>query len=392
MQDPAPAAVDGPDGGPSVSVAAQPTQVHLPVGIRSASLALIAVLATIFFLNWAQAVLVPLVLSVIFSYALSPAVDRLQRWRLPRSLGITLVMLAVFGGLAGTGYALADDAVALVESLPAAAEKLRRTMRSSARNAPESPIDKVQRAASNLELAAEESSGVAPPPSRGVTRVQIEKPKFNIKDYLLSGTIGALTFAGQTVVVLFMVFFLVSAGDTFRRKMVKIAGPTLRQKKITLQVLNEIHEQIQRYLMVQIHTSILVGVVTGLAVWALGLERAAVWGIFAGVLNLIPYLGSAVVAGALALAGFVQFGSIGMAAQLAGASIVIHIISGNLIAPLLTSRACRINPVVVFVGVLAWGWLWGMWGLLLGAPILMGIKTICDHVDEFRSIGELLGD
>ncbi len=109
------------------------------------------------------------------------------------------------------------------------------------------------------------------------------------------------------------------------------------------------------------------------------------------MLNLIPYIGSAVLAGALAVAGFVQSGSLGVAAQLAGASIVIHIISGNLIAPMLTSRACRIDPVVIFIGVLAWGWLWGMWGLLLGAPILMAIKTICDRVEELKPIGELLG-
>ncbi len=190
-------------------------------------------------------------------------------------------MMAVLGGLAGTAWALADDATALVESLPAAAEKLRRTVRKS-HNAPESPIEKVQRAASNLEQAAEESSKAAPVPDRGVTRVQIEKPKFNIKDYLLTGTLGLAAFAAQFTVVCFIVFFMVASGDNFRRKMVRIAGPKLSQKKITLQVLDEINVQIQRYLAVQIHTSLLVGVTTGLAVWLLGLERAAVWGVLAG--------------------------------------------------------------------------------------------------------------
>ncbi len=372
-------------------VANQRIHLHMPVDVRSASLALIALFATIYTLHWAQAVFIPLLLGLVFSYALSPAVDRLQRWGLPRSLGISIVMIAVLSALGGTAYSLADEATAFVESLPGAAEKLRRSVRTSTRNAPEGPIDKVQRAATNLEQAAEESAKAAPPPSQGVTRVQIEKPKFNVKDYLLSGTLGLVAFAAQAIVVCFIVFFLVSAGDDFRRKMVKIAGPRMSQKRITLQVLDEINTQIQRYLMVQIHTSILVGVATGLAVWALGLERAAVWGVLAGVLNLVPYIGSAVVAAGLALAGFVQFGTIAAAAQLAGASFLIHVISGNLITPLLTSRACRINPVVVFVGVLAFGWLWGMWGLLLGAPILMAIKTVCDRVDEFKPIGELLG-
>ena len=230
-----------------------------------------------------------------------------------------------------------------------------------------------------------------PRADRGVTRVQIEKPRFNIRDYLWSGTLGLAEFTAQAVAVIFLVYFLVASGDTFRRKLVHIAGPTLTRKKITVQVLDEINQQIQRYLMVQIYTSVMVGVATGLAVWAIGLERAVVWGIVAGVLNLIPYIGSVVVAGALALVSFLQFGQLNVAVQLVGASLLIHTIFGNLVAPLMTSRACRMNPVVIFVGVLAFGWLWGIWGLLLGAPLLMAIKTVCDRIDELNPIGELLG-
>ncbi|MEO8280675.1 MAG: AI-2E family transporter [Ideonella sp.] len=388
MQD-SPAQADEP---PVTSFPTDPQRIHLqmPVDVRNVSLGVIAVLAIVYTLYWAQAVFIPLLLGMVFSYALSPAVDRLQRWRIPRALGITLVMVAVFGSIAGTAWALADDATALVESLPEAAQKLRRTVRKT-QGSTESPIDKVQRAATNLEQAAAESSQAAPAPDRGVTRVQIEKPKFNIKDYLLSGTLGLASLAAQFIVVCFFVFFMVASGNNFRRKMVRIAGPRLSQKKITLQVLDEINLQIQRYLMVQIYTSVLVGLATGIAVWLLGLERAAVWGVLAGVLNLIPYIGSAVLAAALGMAGFMQFGTLGPAVQLAGASIAIHILSGNLVAPLLTSRVCRIDPVVIFIGVLAWGWLWGMWGLLLGAPILMAIKTVCDRVEDLKPIGELLG-
>src|SRR4030095_1318651 len=122
------------------------------------------------------------------------------------------------------------------------------------------PREKVQRAAAKLEQAAEESGSAAPPADKGVTRVQIERPRFNIKDYLWSGTLGLVGFVGQTLVVCFITFFLVASGDSFRRKMVRIAGPTFSQKKITLQALDEITEQIQRHLLVQIFTSVLVGV------------------------------------------------------------------------------------------------------------------------------------
>ncbi len=230
-----------------------------------------------------------------------------------------------------------------------------------------------------------------PATSRGVMRVVVEPARFNIKDYLWTGTIGLATLTGQVTVVVFLTYFLMVAGNTFRRKLIKLAGPSLSSKKITLQALDEITGQIQRYLQVQLATSALVGVLTGLAFWAIGLENAAVWGIAAGVLNLVPYVGSLVTAVASGGVAFLQFGSINMALLVAGASMLIHTIVGNLITPWLTSRASRMNPVAVFVGLLAWGWLWGVWGLLLGLPILMIVKSLCDRVDDLKPIGEFLG-
>jgi len=150
-------------------------------------------------------------------------------------------------------------------------------------------------------------------------------------------------------------------------------------------------EQIQRYLLVQTLISALVGFATWLAFLWLGMEHAAVWAIAAAVLNLMPYIGSLVVTAAAALVALMQFGSLDMAVIVAGVSIAIHIVSGYLLTPWLTSRTSRLGPVAVFVGVLAWGWLWGVWGLLLGVPILMIVKAACDRVDGLKPIGELLG-
>ncbi len=131
------------------------------------------------------------------------------------------------------------------------------------------------------------------------------------------------------MVVTFLTYFLLLSGDTFRRKLVKITGPSLSDKKITVQALDEITRQIQRYLLVQLLTSALVGLATGLAFWALGLEHAAVWGIAAGILNLVPYIGSIVITGAAALVAFLQFGEVNMALAVAGASLLIHTVVGN---------------------------------------------------------------
>lgn len=364
--------------------------LHMPIDVRSASLAVIAVLASIYALHWASAVFIPLLLGLMFSYALSPVVDRLQRWHVPRALAAAVLLIAVVGSLGSMVYSLSDDATALLESLPDAAQKLRDSMRVT-RGAPEGRMEKVQRAAAKIEQAVEETGSAAPPASKSVTRVQIERPHFNIKDYLWSGTLGLVGLVGQAMVVFFVTFFLLASGDSFRRKMVKIAGPTFSKKKITIQVLDEITGHIQRYLLVQILTSVLVGVATWLAFLWIGLEHAAVWGVAAAVLDLVPYLGSIVTSSGAALVGFLQFGTLGMAALVGGASLVIHTFSGNLVTPWLVSRASRMNPVVIFVGVLAWGWLWGIWGLLLGAPLLMAVKAVCDRVEDLKPVGELLG-
>ena len=374
------------------AVASAPTRLHLqpPLDVRSTSLAVIAVVASLFALHWAGAVFIPLLLGVMLSYALSPAVDRLQRWHVPRALGAATVLLALTGSLCYTAYAVADDASALIEALPAAAQKLRDAVHPGS-DAPEGAIGKVQRAAEQLEQAAEETSNAAPAPRKGVTRVQVVRERFNVKDYLWSGTLGAAGLMAQALVVLSITGFLMASGDSFRRKMAKIAGPRFSQKKITVQVLDEITAQIQRYLLVQLFTSALVGVVTAAVFAALGLHNAAAWGVAAAVLNLVPYLGAIVLGAGAALMGFMQFGSVGMALALATASVAIHLVSGNLLTPWLTSRASRIHPVVIFVGVLAWGWLWGPWGLLLGGPLLMVIKAVCDRVEDFKAVGELLG-
>ena len=384
-----------PDTLPPEAEPEEPERVllHMPVDIRSAALVLLAVLATLFVLHWAKAVFVPLLVGVMFSYALDPVVDRLTRWRLPRPAAAALLMVALVGGIGWMGYRLSPDALALVESLPDAAEKLRKSMhREGTPTAPAKTIENVQKAANELNKAAEESAAAsAAAAKRGVMRVEIEKSGFNVRDYLWPGAIGLAEAIGQTVAVIFITYFLLAAGNTFRRKMVSIA-PTFTEKRVTVQALDEITEQIERYLLVQLVTSAILGVATWLAFLAIGLQHAAVWGLFAAITNLIPYVGAIVVVGGSALAGFVQFDSIDKALLIGGSAFAIHTFIGYWLTPWMTSRAGRMNPVVIFAGVLAWGWLWGVWGLLLGTPILMVIKSVCDRVEDFKPVGELLGD
>ena len=144
--------------------------------------------------------------------------------------------------------------------------------------------------------------------------------------------------------------------------------------------------------MLRVVTSGVVGVATWLAFRWMGVHHPAMWGVAAGVFNTIPYFGPVIVAGATAIAGFLQFGTIPMAVYVSGVSVVITSLEGFLLTPWLTSRAARMNAVAIFVGLLFWGWVWNVWGMLLAVPILMVMKVICDHVEDFAAFGELPGD
>jgi predicted PurR-regulated permease PerM len=364
--------------------------LRVPLHVRSVSLIVLTGVAVLATLKLASAFFIPLMLGLMFSYALSPIVDALERVRIPRAISAAVLILGILGGAAASIYSFSDDANQLVTSLPAAAKKMRDALHVRVGRT-DTTLTTVQKAAAQLEQAAQEASA-ATPAGRGVQRVQIEKPRFNIRDHLWSGTIGLASLVGQVTVVTFLTYFLVLSGDTFRRKLVKISGSTFAEKKITVQALDEITAQIQRYLLVQVVASVIVGVATGLSFWGLGLKHAAVWGFASGLLNLIPYVGAAIVTIAAALVGFVQSGEIRVAVAIGGASLLIHTLVGNLLVPWLTSKAASMNPVAVFVGVLAWGWLWGVWGLLLGIPIMMIVKAVCDRVEHLKPVGELLGN
>jgi predicted PurR-regulated permease PerM len=370
----------------------QPPHVllHMPADARNATLVVLTVLAMLAVLKWASGFFIPLMVGLVFSYALSPIVDWLHRRKVPRALSAAVLIIGILAGVGASVYSMADDANELIASLPEAARKLRDTVQRNPKQT-DSTLETVQKAAAELQKAAEEAGGnTAASPSRGVSRVIVEKARFDIRDHLWTGTLGLASLIGQTVMVTFLTYFMLLSGDTFRRKLVKITGPGLAEKKLTVQALDEINAQMQRYLLVQLVASVGVGIASGIVFALVGMKHAAVWGVAAGVLNLVPYIGSIAVTAGAALVAFLQLGT-DMALVVAGSSLVINTIEGNLLVPWLTSKASRMNAVAVFIGVLFWGWLWGVWGLLLGIPIMMVIKAVCDRVDHLKPVGELLG-
>jgi len=374
---------EGGNGGPD------PIVIRMPVDIRSLALSIIAGVGLVLFLQYAQAVLIPVVLGALTFYALDPIVDALERWRVPRAIGAALVLLLI---LTGTGYglwSLRDDALAVIEELPRAAAQVRTSLRRE-RVSEQGAMTKIQEAAKEIDKTAVEATGTVMRDPGGVQRVQVVQP-FRASDYLAWGSMGAIALGGQAIMILFLAYFLLIADDLYKRKLVKIV-PTMAKKKITVQIVDEIGTQIERFMLVQVLTSAIVAVATSLALWWIGLDQPVIWGLAAGILNSIPYFGPLIVTGGLMLVAYLQFETLEMAAYVAGIALVITTLEGWLLTPTLMGRAANINPAAIFVGILFWSWIWGIWGLILAVPMLMMIKAICDRIDELRPIGELLGE
>ena len=385
--------------------------LHMPVDIRSASLGVLALIASLFAMQWAKEVLIPILLGVMLSYALTPAVTRMQRWGIPRAVGAGILLAAIAFALAWGAWSLTDEANALVETLPRVTQKVREL--TQGKRGTVETIDKVQKAAIELEAAtvvpaASSPASAASVPARGtVVASRTSRPaasitaaapmpaaehsSIDVRAYVLTGTMGALAFIGQLSVVFLIALFSLASGNSFRRKIVKLAGPKFSQKKVTIETLDEISDQIQRYLVVQVAVSALVGLVTGVVFYAIGMAQPAAWGVVATLTNLIPYLGAIIVGTASAVTGLVQFGTLEMGLLVGASSFAIHTVIGNLLTPWWMGRASRMSPVAVFVAVLLFGWLWGVWGLFLGVPVLMVVKSVCDRIDELSAVGELLG-
>ncbi len=357
---------------------------------RSLALSVLAIIAVIFFLKNSRDVFVPLVLSALLFYALDPVVDWLQKMKVPRALGAGLVLLTLLGAGSWAVYSVRDEALSVIENLPKAARNLRTVMRPN-KSAPDSTITKIQKAATELDKTAAESVS-KPAVPEGVVRVQVEEPTYWGAEFLRWGTTQITSFVSQGLMVMLLAFFLLVANDLFKRKLLSNFGASLSHKKITVTILDQIETQVAGFLLVQLSTSTAVAVVTGLALWALGLEQAMFWGIAAGVLNSIPYMGPIIVTGGLGMVALMQFGTLSMAATVAGTGLLITTLEGWFLTPGLMGRAAQMNQVAVFISLIIWSWLWGTWGMFLAVPMMMVVKSVCDHVEDLKPWGDFLGE
>ena len=364
---------------------------------------IIAAIAIVGALYLARGFLVPLLIGILASYALGPIVDWLEARRIPRVAGAGVVIAFVVVGLGWAVYSLQDVATSMIEKLPEAAHRIREEVRDHVHDAlggTPTAIQNIQAAAAELQGAATDVAGAQAPqkaPAKRAASAPTPVPATDasstagLRDFMLAQTALLLEIVEHAPVVLLLTYFLLASGEHFRRKLMKVLGPSRARKKDAMKILEEVDTQVQRYLLVTLISNVVVAIGTGLVFWAMGMEQPAAWGIAAGALHFIPYLGEVIFAAASGIAGFVQFGTAMQAITLMGASWLVAFVVGQGLTTWLQSRFARVNATVLFVALLFFGWLWGVWGLLLGAPLVAIAKAICDRVEFLKPAGEFMG-
>jgi predicted PurR-regulated permease PerM len=336
-------------------------------------------------LQWAAALLIPLVLSVLIAFTLNPLVRLVERLRAPRGLAAALVVAGLVAGIGGGIYGLSETASEAAQRLPEATERLRAELRNWRQNGPEpGALDAISEAAEELEAAASEAAGTTP------RREPAPTIDLGLREWIVVGSMTAVGWTGQILMLVFLVYFMLVSDDLFKRKLVRIAGPAFGQKRLTVSMLDGIQASLERFIIVTVALNALIAVATFLAFEAYGVSGAPLWGVLGGALNSIPYLGSAIAAALFFVVALLQFDALGDAAIVAAMFVGITTIEGMLLKPWLIGRTARINNVAVFASLFFWGWIWGAWGMLLAFPILMVVKIVADHAEQLQPVSELL--
>ncbi len=373
-----------------------------------ASLTILAIAASIWILDRGKEFFVPVIVAGLLAFTLMPLVRLGQRFRLPAAAVATMILVAVGVGGGALVSRNADDAARLIAQMPELTQfmvtKVRRLLLVSyddqpllAQRAPQQATH--PEAPGNRPLAdgggpggatRADVDGVAPlgilangRADAGPTIETIADP-VSVRDLATKAAAGLATGAGKAFVIALLTFFLLISADSMKTKLFNLAGNRLSQKKNVLRALEESGRQIQLYLLITITANLIIALLSWLLLYTIGVQSAASWAIALGIAHTIPYLGA--IAGTLliATAAVFQFESWQVGLQVLCGLGVICAVVGTLIMTLMQGRAAKMDPAVLFIGLLLFTWLWGGWGLLLGAPILAVAKTIMSYAGADR--------
>lgn len=360
----------GDDGFAIASVESAPAPQ--PRGGRGALIGLF-VLAVLYTLHFARVLIEPIVLAALLSFLLAPVVRLLRRVGVPEGLGALAVLLVITVGCVYSAYTLSAPAAEWLDAAPNAFNRLESRLRSI-----KNTVAEVTETTARVEKLA----GVA---EDGPHVVTVRGKRLG--EILLGEVWNFMALLG---IVLVLAYFLLASGDLFLRKLVR-AVPRFSDKKRAVEIARAIEESVSAYLLAVSLINAGLGVAVGTTLWLVGMPNPVLWGVVAMVANFIPYLGAATAITFVGAVAVISFDSLGQALVPPALYLFLNTVEAYIVTPLILSRRFTLNPVAVLLGLLFWGWIWGIPGALLAVPLLVSFKILCDHLESLHAIGDLLG-
>jgi predicted PurR-regulated permease PerM len=328
----------------------------------------------------------------LLTFLLSPLVTRLDRLRVPRVVGVLLVMSLVGAAVGGVGYVVAGQVRSFATELPTYRQNIRAKIREAVALTRGGAIENVQDTIEDISQAVEESGDQAPAPrGRGRNdeplRVTVEQPQPLIGNVQWLGPLfGAVGTTGLTL--LLAVFMLIKRED-LRDRLVSLSGrPSL---VVATKAFADAGERISRYLVMQFIVNASMGVAVGVGLFFIGVPYAALWGLAAGVLRYVPYIGPWVAAVLPITVSLVTAPGWHQVLMVVAMFLVLELLSNNVMEPLLYGHSVGLSEFAVIVAAIFWTWLWGPVGLVIATPITACLVVLSSHVPALDAIGRLLG-
>jgi predicted PurR-regulated permease PerM len=350
-------------------------QLGRTINVQTVFLGIIAGALVLYTLYFSSTVAIPLVLACMFNLVLTPVVLALARVRIPAPVGAGLVVLFVLLVVGLGVLTLAQPAADWLRRLPYVIDQLA------------DRLDFVQVPAKQLKEAEEALTNLGASAPDTATQVVVMPRAITLREMLFNETSRFMIGAGTTLVLL---YFMLAMGDKFLRRLVA-ALPDFGTKKQVVEIAHQLQSDMSHYLLTVSVINVAFGAIVAGAMFATGMPNPLLWGVMAGILNYVPFLGHTVSAIIIAVVALLSFPELGTAFIPPGLFIVIAALEGNVITPMILARRLTLNPVAVVAALLIWGWMWGIVGLLLAVPLLVVAKIACDKIEPLHPVGEFLG-
>jgi len=339
-----------------------------PVAIRG-----LFIIASFYTLYFARALILPLVLAFLLTFLLRPVVRFLKKWKIPEWAGAALVLLALLSTATYGMIKLSKPAAEWMEEVPERLSKV------------DLKIGFLRKPLETVNRTAEELKKFARLGDEKKLEVEIKRPA--LADTVLTGT---QEFLAKASVMLILLYFLLASGDLFLSKTVKVF-PGLDRKKEIVKITRSVEQQVSRYLFTVTVINVFMGVTLGLGMYLIGMPNPVLWGVMAGLLVFLPYLGPLTGIAVVTLVAFLTFDSLARALLAPAIYFALETIQGQIVTPMILGLRLALNPVAIFVWLIFWGWMWGIAGVLLAVPMLTVFKILCDHIRPLAPVGEFLG-